>query len=109
MTREFIYTESFRRSWAALGLSDDNLKELENMLLKNPLTGKVISGTNGARKMRISLNCHGKSGGARVIYVDIYEKKRVYMLFSYPKSVQSDLTDEQRKAIRSLIEQIKKE
>lgn len=109
MTREFIYTASFRKSWAALGLSEDDLEELENILLKDPHTGDVIRGTGGARKMRITLRTHGKSGGARVIYIDIFEKERIYMLLSYPKSVQSDMTEDQKKAIRAIIEQIKKE
>ncbi len=53
MTREFIYTSPFRKSWEMMGLNDDDLKELENILLSNPQTGSVIQGTGGARKMRI--------------------------------------------------------
>jgi hypothetical protein len=33
MTREFVYTEPFRRCWKAMGLSDDDLKALEEILL----------------------------------------------------------------------------
>lgn len=109
MTREFVYTEPFRKSWAAMGLTDSDSKELEDVLLENPHTGAVIQGTGGARKMRITLYGHGKSGGARVIYLDILEKERLYFLLSYPKNVQADLTNEQKKAIKSLIDQIKKE
>ena len=50
-----------------MGLNDDNLKELEQELLKNPQLGDVIEGTGGARKLRIKLGNHGKSGGARII------------------------------------------
>ena len=39
----------------------------------------------------------------------IFEKEKLYLLFAYPKNVQEDLTEEQRKAIRLLIEAIKKE
>ena len=53
MTREFIYTSPFRKSWEMMGLNDDDLKGLENILLSNPQTGSVIQGTGGARKMRI--------------------------------------------------------
>ncbi len=62
MTREFIYTQPFRKSWAAMGLNDEDLKELENELLNNPQTGDVIQGTGGARKMRIQLYRQGKRG-----------------------------------------------
>ena len=109
MTREFIYTAPFRSSWKAMGLTDKDLELLEEALLVNPQIGDVIEGTGGARKFRIQLDGRGKRGGGRVVYVDIYEKEQLYLLFAYPKNVQSDLTPEQKKAIRSLIEQIKKE
>jgi len=109
MTREFVYTEPFRKCWKAMGLSDDDLKILEEILLTNPRIGDVIEGTGGARKMRIQMENRGKSGGARVIYVDVFEKEKLYLLLAYPKSVQDDLTPEQRKQVRKLVEAIKKE
>ena len=36
MTREFIYTAPFRKSWAAMGLNDEQLILLEELLLANP-------------------------------------------------------------------------
>jgi len=69
MTRKFIYTDPFRRCWKAMGLNDNDLLALEEILLKSPRCGDVIEGTGGARKMRIQLGGHGKSGGGRVIGV----------------------------------------
>ena len=109
MTREFVYTEPFRRSWKAMGLGDDDAKKLEEMLLENPKAGDVIEGTGGARKIRIQMENHGKSGGARVIYVDVFRKEKLYLLLAYPKNVQDDLTPEQKKMIRNLVDAIKKE
>jgi len=109
MIREFIFTKPFLASWKAMGLDTASLKILEEILLKNPQTGDVIQGTGGARKMRIQLDGRGKSGGGRVVYLDVFEKEKLYLLFAYPKNVQEDLTEEQRKAIRLLIEAIKKE
>ena len=110
MERLFIYTKVFRKCWEAMGLGDDDLLTLEEILLQNPQVGDVIEGTGGARKMRIQLgNGQGKSGGGRVIYVDIFEKERLYLLFAYPKNVQENLTADQKKAIRKIIEEIKKE
>lgn len=108
MTRTFIYTEPFRRCWKAMGLSDQELPELEKILLDNPQIGDVIEGTGGARKMRIQIGNHGKSGGGRVIYLDVFERKNLYLLFAYPKNVQENLSPEQMKAIRKMIEEIKK-
>lgn len=109
MTREFIFTATFNNCWKAMGLNDENLRELEQELLKNPQLGDVIEGTGGARKLRIKLGNHGKSGGARVIYLDVFEKEKLYFLFAYPKNVQENLTVDQKKAIKNIIEEIKKE
>ena len=109
MTREFVYTEPFRRCWKAMGLSEDGLKKLEEILLENPQLGDVIEGTGGARKIRIQIENRGKSSGGRVIYVDVFEKDKLYLLLAYPKSVQDDLTPDQKKQVRKLVEANKKE
>ena len=109
MTREFIFTKPFLSCWKAMGLTDFDLKKLELILIENPQLGDVIQGTGGARKMRIQLDGRGKSGGSRVIYLDVFEKENLYLLFAYPKNVQEDLIEEQKKAIKSLIDAIKKE
>ena len=72
MTREFIFTKPFLISWEKMGLDDNDLKQLEEILLENPLKGDVIQGTGGARKLRIQLEGRGKRGGGRVIYLDVF-------------------------------------
>ena len=80
MTREFIFTKPFLISWEKMGLDDDDLKQLEEILLENPLKGDVIQGTGGARKLRIHLEGRGKRGGGRVISLDVFEKEKLYLL-----------------------------
>ena len=109
MTREFVFTRPFLNCWKAMGLSDEDLKELEAVLLENPQIGDVIQGTGGARKLRIQLEGRGKCGGGRVVYLDVFEKERLYFLFAYPKSIQENLTEEQKHAIKAMIDAIKKE
>ncbi|MBQ1452862.1 MAG: type II toxin-antitoxin system RelE/ParE family toxin [Ruminococcus sp.] len=109
MTREFVYTKPFLVCWKAMGLSVEDTKELEMILLSNTEQGDKIPGMDGARKLRIQLEGRGKRGGARVIYIDILTKERLYLLFAYPKNVQEDLTSEQKKQLRLLIEAIKEE
>lgn len=110
MTRLFVYTSPFRSCWKAMGLDDSDLLTLEKILLDNPQRGDVIEGTGGARKLRIKLSDNkGKSGGGRVIYLDVFEKERLYFLFAYPKNVQENLTADQKKSIAKMIELIKKE
>jgi len=109
MTREFVHTKPFRNTWNAMGLDDDDLKQLEEILLQNPQRGDVIPGTGGARKLRIRLEGRGKSGGGRVIYLDIFETEKLYFLLAYPKNVQENLTPEQTKILKNLVDAIKKE
>lgn len=109
MTRKFVYTEPFRRSWKAMGLGDSDLIPLEEALRENPSRGDVIEGTGGARKLRIMLRHRGKRGGGRIIYLDVYERGSLYLLYAYDKTVREDLSEEQKKILRGVIEAIKKE
>ena len=92
-----------------MGLDDDDAKKLEQLLLEDPQAGDVIEGTGGARKIRIQMENRGKSGGARVIYVDVFRKEKLYLLLAYPKSVQDDMTPDQKKMVKKLVDMIKKE
>lgn len=92
-----------------MGLNDEDLRSLERALLSNPQVGDVIEGTGGARKMRIQLEARGKSGGGRVIYLDVFEKEHLYLLFAYPKNVQENLTPDQKKMIKKAVDVIRKE
>lgn len=109
MKRVFVLTSGFEKSWADLGLGDDELRMLQCQLIENPEAGNVIQETGGARKIRIPMENRGKSGGGRVIYVDVVIRERIYLLLAYPKNVQTDLTAEQKKMMRKLIERIKEE
>lgn len=61
----FIEVPMFTKKWKELGLTDENLRELQNILLENPKAGNAIQGTGGLRKIRIPLDQHGKRGGDR--------------------------------------------
>ena len=107
MKREFIRTVIFEKDWADMGLNEDDVRELENVLLDNPKVGVVIPGLSGGRKLRFAAGGHGKSGGARVIYVDIVIREQIYFLLAYPKNVQTDITPEQKKTLNKLITALK--
>lgn len=72
-----------------MGLDDGDLKELEHILLSNPQKGSVKVGLGGAGKLRIKLEGRGKSGGCRVIYLDMVEREKLYLLSAYPMPVYS--------------------
>ena len=109
MQRTFIITSIFDKSWGRMGLGDEELQELQKLLLKDPESGDVIPGLAGARKVRIPREGRGKSGGGRVIYVDIVVKEQIYLLLAYPQNVQTNLDASQKKAIRKLIDQLKED
>jgi hypothetical protein len=105
---EIIYTPGFTRS-AAGWLDEDAVRELENRLVADPHVGPVIPGTNGARKMRFALPGRGKSGSARVVYVYIEVRGRIYCLLAYRKNVRENLTPEMKRALIRVIAAIERE
>ena len=107
MTREFIMTPVYDKLWDRLELTDDDLRDLQIILMTNPAAGDIIRGTGGARKIRFALFGTGKSGGIRVIYLDITHKKQIYLLLCYPKSQQDDLSQEQKRQVKALVETLK--
>ncbi|WP_372810522.1 type II toxin-antitoxin system RelE/ParE family toxin [Litorivivens sp.] len=85
-------------------MSDDDYKELQESLVNRPDMGAVIPGSGGLRKMRWRLEGRGKSGGVRVIYYWLTEDEQVLMLYVYPKSEQDNLTAEQTKVLKVIVE-----
>ena len=85
-------------------LSDEEYRLLQIHLINKPDVGKIIPGSGGLRKLRWSAGGHGKSGGIRVIYYWFVAKDVILLLFSYPKNEQDDLTQEQLKQLKKIIE-----
>lgn len=109
MNRTFKEVPSFTAKWQSLGLTDEDLRTLENILLKDPKTGDAISGTGGLRKIRIPMDNTGKRSGGRVIYIDIEVKECIYLLNVYAKNEQTDLTGKEKKMLKKLAEVLKEE
>lgn len=102
---EFVSTPMFERTRKGV-LSDEDVRELENDLVKNPEAGDVVSGTGGVRKARAATEGHGKRGSVRVAYLFVRKWETIFFLFPFPKNVQGNLTAEQKKAIRAEISRI---
>ena len=47
MNRSFIEVPTFTAKWRELGLTDEDLRELQKVLLQNPKKGDSIVGTGG--------------------------------------------------------------
>lgn len=85
-------------------MDDDAYIVMQKVLVQNPSAGDVIEGTGGIRKMRVAAKGHGKRGGARVIYYHFVSASQIALLMIYPKNEQQDLTAEERKALKAVIE-----
>ena len=70
MKLTFVQLGTYVAAAARLGLTDDDQRQIESVLLDRPLAGNVMRGTGGLRKLRHAPlhRSGGKSGGVRVCY-----------------------------------------
>lgn len=108
MTRRFVMLSVFEKQWEKIGLTDDDLRRLQQEILQNPKAGDVIQGTGGLRKIRFAFEHRGKSGSSRVAYVDFAADKEIYLMAVYAKNEKTNLTKAERNDIKKLIENLKK-
>lgn len=99
----FVETPTFTRLITAL-MSDEDYGDFQASLAANPEAGDLIEGTGGLRKIRAALPGRGKRGGARIIYYYFVTASQIVLLLAYPKKDQDDLTADQKKALRNIIE-----
>lgn len=86
-------------------LSDDEYRLFQNVLMERPDAGKVIPGSAGLRKLRWAAEGRGKRGGLRVIYYWFTARGSILLLFIYPKNVQDNLTPDQLKQLKKIVEE----
>jgi mRNA-degrading endonuclease RelE of RelBE toxin-antitoxin system len=80
--------------------SESERMDFIDWIAENPLSGDVMPGAQGARKVRWSVAGRGKRGGVRVIYFNLTNQGVLILLMVYTKSEQSNLEPgEIRKAI----------
>ena len=85
-------------------LKDEEYRLLQNELIDKPEIGKIISGSGGLRKLRWSGSGRGKRGGSRLIYYWCKGKEIILMLMIYQKNETEDLTNDQIKILKSIVE-----
>lgn len=110
MKRLFKETPIFTKK---LELYDDLtlLKSIQDAILENPSIGDTIAGTGGLKKFRMpdSSRGKGKRGGLRVIYLDLSDREVTYLLYVYGKDEADDLSSDEKKVFKALVEKIKGE
>ena len=101
----FIETPLFTKRLSEL-LDDDSYAAFQRLrlLADRPEMGDIIEGTGGIRKVRVASSGRGKRGGSRVIYYHFTAAAQIALLMIYPKNEKDDLTDDERKALRLIVE-----
>jgi hypothetical protein len=87
--------------------SDEELLSLQLELVENPMKGKLVQQTGGARKIRMAVRGKGKRGGARVIYYFQDRNDVIWMLTAYLKNEKDDLLQNEIRDIAGIIKEIK--
>ena len=109
MTRSFISAQIFDKHWDEFGLDDEDLRQLQNFLMKKPNAGDIIQGTGGLTKLRWNLPNTGKSGGVRVLYIDFIRKEKIMLVNCYNKKVKDTITDKEKSMYKELVKRVEKE
>jgi hypothetical protein len=108
MQLTLVQLSTFASKWRKLGLTDEDLQSLEGILIADAESGDVIPGTGGLRKLRFAPpSWHtGKRSATRVIYAFIAPGQVVYLFTFYGKNEQSDLTPDEKKIFRQVLERL---
>jgi len=85
-------------------LDQDEYRTLQIQLIHNPESGSVIKGSGGIRKIRWTGSGRGKQGGSRILYFWFNKDDVLLMLFIFKKNEKDDLTKEQLKTLRTIVE-----
>ena len=106
----FVETDLFTRRVVRLNL-EEALRRLQIELAVNPEAGDLDPGTGGLRKVRMAdpVRGRGKRGGARVHYLWVPQRRLIYLVFVYTKHEADTLSADQKKAVRAVVERIKRE
>lgn len=109
MHRLFIETPVFKQLLDTI--KDSGLERvIKDEILKDPSAGDIMTGTGGVRKIRISKKgAKGKSGGYRVLYLDLPSVEIIYLILLFDKNVMENIPNSHKKKIKTLVEEIKNE
>lgn len=99
---KFVETPNFTR--AISGYFRMMNMRLQRALLQMPDLGNIIVDSGGLRKFRWAAKSRGKRGGARVIYYWAVAADTLLMLHVYSKGRKEDLTKDELKELRQVVE-----
>jgi hypothetical protein len=85
---------------------DDEYRELQQHLSRDPEAGDMISGTGGFRKLRWAgtRRRKGKRGGLRLIYYYFLADSQIWLITVYDKDSMTDLSPAEKRVLKTAIE-----
>jgi mRNA-degrading endonuclease RelE of RelBE toxin-antitoxin system len=99
----FYETDIFTEQIVAF-IDDESYSELQGVLISDPEAGDLIPRSRGLRKIRWRARGRGKRGGLRVIYY-LVEQDEIFMLYAYSKSRSEDISPDQARILRALVDE----
>jgi hypothetical protein len=104
-----VETSSYLNDAKYAGLDDSDRDRVIDFMARNPSSGDVIQGSNGARKVRIARRNSGKSGGFRILSAYFGEHFPVILLAVYSKSERTNVSKSELKTLSNLLGELKNE
>ncbi len=109
----YIESSAFTRRLQQLAGSTaiDVLSLIQADLLKNPVRGDLVKDLGGIRKARCPnpTRSKGKRGGFRYLFLYLEHRGHVHLLYLLDKDEQEDLSSEEGKALRVMVNEIRRE
>lgn len=91
LMRTVIETPTFQKQAEKIWSESERLTFID-WIAANPLSGDVIPGADGARKVRWGRAGSGKRGGVRIVYFNLSERGEVILVMMYTKSDQANIS-----------------
>lgn len=113
MKRKITQTKYFSKALNSLlkkrQILEEDFDDFQEELARNPEMGDIIPGTSGVRKARLKSVSRGKSGGSRICYYDVISRNEIYLLLIYAKNQQEDITGEDKKDFKELVNALRRD
>ncbi|MDQ6996749.1 MAG: DNA-binding protein [Mariprofundus sp.] len=96
-------TETFSKQ-APRYWSNDEHTAFVSFIANNPESGDVVPHSGGVRKVRWSKAGQGKRGGVRVVYFNMFEDGKIWLLLIYGKNAKENIPAHILKQVKEEIE-----
>lgn len=111
MIRSFVELPAFTRLVQTGRLTDDELADLQQDIMRRRGRIDRVSGVPGLEKMRWRnpRRKRGTRGGYRVFFVDFAEIETVVLIYLMDKAEHDDLSSDQRRRFAEIIRELRRE